>query len=99
MNDPEQSSVQLFWSVQGIILHIEIHSTLQQKWIILKRVVFNDSDEFMNLSQTLRFITYCIRNQWLWAEFCLTFLMVLWQYSIYREMWEIEWKINEYKKR
>ena len=37
------------------------------------------------LFHTLRFIAHCIRNEWFWAEFCLTFLMAFWQYSIYME--------------
>ena len=56
------------------------------------------SDEFKKLSYTLRFITHYIRNKWFWAEFCLTLLMILWQYSISMEMWEIEWKMSEYNK-
>ena len=99
MYDSHQSSVQLFWWIQEIIEHIEIHSTLHKKCMILIRVLFNHSDQFKKLSHTLRFVAHCIRNEWSWAEFCLTFLMVLWQYSIFREMWEIRWKMNEYNKR
>ena len=94
-----QNSVQLLWRVEEIIRHIEIYSTLYKKWMNLNTVVLNYSDEFKKLSHTLRFMAHCIRNEWLWAEFCLTFLMTLWQYSIYRELWEIGWKMNEYNKR
>ena len=31
MNDSEESSVQLLWSIQEIIAHIEIHNTLDKK--------------------------------------------------------------------
>ena len=54
--------------------------------------------ELKKLSYTLRFITHCIRNEWFSAEFCLTFLMALLQYSIYMEMWEIGWRMSDYKK-
>ena len=99
MNDSNQSSIQLFWSIQETIPHIEIHSTLHKKWMILTRVLFNYSDQFKKLPHTLRFIAHCIRNEWFGAEFCLTFLMALWQYSIYREMLKIGWKMSEYKNR
>ena len=99
MNDCEESFVQLFWWIQEIISHIEIHSTLHKKWMILNRVVFSYSDEFKKLSDAFRFIAHYIRNGWFWTEFCLTFWMASWQYSIYREMWEIGWEMSEYKKR
>ena len=99
MNDSHHSCVQLFWWIREIIAHIEIHGTLHKKWIFLSRVVFNHFDQFKKLSHTLRFIAHCIRNEWFWAEFCLTFLVALWQYSIFREMWEIWWKMSEYNKR
>ena len=75
MNDSHQSCVQLFWSIQEIIPHIEIHSTLHKKWMILIRVVFNYSDEFDELSHTLRFIAHYIRNEWFSSELCSTILM------------------------
>ena len=99
MNDSEQSSVQLFWSIQEIIAHIELHGTLHKKWMFRSRVVFNHFDQFKKLSHTLRFIAHCVRNEWFSEEFCLTFLVALWQYSIFREMWEIGWKMSEYNKR
>ena len=75
MNDSNQSSIQLFWSIQETIPHIEIHSTLYKKWMILSIVLFNYSDEFDELSHTLRFIAHYIRNEWFSPEFCLTILM------------------------
>ena len=58
MNDSDQSSVQLFWSIQEIIPHIEIHTTLHEKWMILSRVLVNYSDQFKKLSHRLRFIAH-----------------------------------------
>ena len=58
MNDFEQSFVQLFASIKGIIPHIQIHSTLHKEPMILKTVLFNYSDEFKKLSQTLTFIAH-----------------------------------------
>ena len=75
MNDSEEISVQLFWSIQEIIPHIEIHGTLDKKWMILSRVLFNYSDEFKKLSHTLRFIAHYIRNVWFSVEFCSTILI------------------------
>ena len=75
MNDSDYSSVQLFWLIQEIIAHIEIHSTLHKKWMILKRVLFNYSDEFKKLSHTLIFIAHYIRNEWSWEELCSAILM------------------------
>ena len=63
MNDYDQNCVQLFWWIQEIIAHIEIHSTLHKKWMILSTLPFNYSDEFKKLSHTLRFIAHCIRNE------------------------------------
>ena len=83
MNDSEESSVELFWSIQEIILHIEIHSTLHKKWMILKRVVFSYSDEFKKLFYTLRFIAHCIRNEWFSLEFCSTILINSRNYPIH----------------
>ena len=98
MNDSEKSSFQLFWWIQEIIPHIEIDSTLHKKWMILSTVLLNYSNEFKKLSRTLRFVAYFIGNEWFWAEFCLASVMALWQYSIYREMWEIGWKMSEHNK-
>ena len=47
MNDPEKSSVQLFWSIQQIIAHIVVHSVLHQKSMILSTVLFNIFNGFM----------------------------------------------------
>ena len=99
MNDSHQSCVQLFWWIQEIIPHIEIHSTLHKKWIILNRVRFNYSDQLKKLPHTFIFMAHCIWNQWLWAEFCVAFLMALSQYFVYTEMWGVGWKMNEYNKR
>ena len=41
MNDSEQSSVQLFWWIQEIIPHIEIHSTLHKKSMILNTALYS----------------------------------------------------------
>ena len=75
MNDSEQSSVPLFWSIQETIVHIEIHSRLHKKWMILTMVVLNYSDEFKRLYHTLRFIAHYIRNEWFWWELCSAILM------------------------
>ena len=75
MNDSHQSCVQLFWSIQEIIPHIEIHRTLHKKWMILTRIVFNYSDQFKKLSHTLRFIAHYIRNEWFWVELCSAILI------------------------
>ena len=64
MYDSQQSSIELFWGIQEIIVHIEVHSTLHKKWMILKTVVFSYSDEFKKLFYTLRFIAHHIRNEW-----------------------------------
>ena len=64
MNDSEYDSVQLFWLIQEIIPHIEIHSTLHKKWTILSTVLFNYSDQFKKLSHIFRFIAHYIRNEW-----------------------------------
>ena len=58
MNDSDQSSVQLFWWIQEITPHIQIHGTLHKKWMILTRVLFNYSDELKKLSYKLRFIAH-----------------------------------------
>ena len=63
MNNSHQSCAQQFWSIQEIIPHIEIHSTLDKKWMILTRVILNYSDEFKKLSDTFRFIAHYIRNE------------------------------------
>ena len=88
-NDSQESSVQLFWSIQEIILHIEIHSTLLKKWMILTRVLFNYSDEFNKFSHTLRFIAHYIRNEWPWREFCSIILMSLRNYPTHWNSWHI----------
>ena len=75
MNHSQYSSVQLFWWIQEIIPHIEIHSTLHKKWMILKRVVFNYSNEFKKLTHTWRFIAHYIRNESFWLQFCSSILM------------------------
>ena len=75
MNDSEKGSIQLFLWIQEIIPHVEIHSTLHKKSMILNRVVFNYSDHFKKLYHTLRFIAYFIRNEWFSSEFSLTILM------------------------
>ena len=75
MHDYHQSSVQLFSWIQQITRHIDIHSTLHKKSMIVKRVLFNYSDEFNKLSHTLTFIAHYKRNQWFWPEFCSTILM------------------------
>ena len=64
----ENSSVQLFWSIHESTPHIEIHSTLHEKCMILKRALFNYSDEFKKLSYTLRFIAHDIRDEWFWPR-------------------------------
>ena len=46
MNDSENSPVQLFWSIQETTPHIEIHSTLNKKLMIPRRVLFDYSDKF-----------------------------------------------------
>ena len=74
-NDSEESCVQSFWWIQEIIPHIEVHSTLHKKWIILNRVLSHYSDEFKKLSHTLRFIAHYIRNEWFSSEFCSTILI------------------------
>ena len=64
MNDSDhQSSVQLFWWIQEIIPHIEIHSTLCKRWTILTRVLFDYSDGLKKLSHTLRFIAHYVRDE------------------------------------
>ena len=80
MNDSEETSLQLFGWIQEIIPHIEIHRTLHKKWMILNRVVFSDSDEFKELSNTLKFIAHYIRNHWFSGELCWTILMSLRNY-------------------
>ena len=82
MNDSEESSVELFWSIQEIVPYIEIHSTLHKKWMILIRVLF-DYDEFKKLSHTLRFIAHYIRNEWSSIEFCSIILMNSRNYPIH----------------
>ena len=77
MIDSKQSSVQLFWWAQELILHIKIHSTLHKKWLILTRVLFNYSEEFKKLSHGFRFIAHYIRDKWFWSEHCSTILMNL----------------------
>ena len=74
-NDLKENSAQSFWSIQEIIPHIEIHSTLHKKSTILKIVPFNYSDESKKLSHTLRFIAHNIRNEWFPPEFCSTILI------------------------
>ena len=75
MNDSDYSSVQLFWSIQEIIPHIEVHRTLHKKWVILIRVVFSYRDQFKKLSHTLRFIAHYIRNEWFSPELCSAILI------------------------
>ena len=77
MNDSEESSVPLFWWIQEIISHIEIHSPLHKKWMILiiAIVAFNYSDEFKKLSYTSRFMVHYIRNEQFWVQFCSTILI------------------------
>ena len=70
MNDSHQSSLQLFWTIQEIIPHIEIGSTLHKKWMMVNRVLSHYSDEFKKLLHTLRFIAHYIRNEWFWRELC-----------------------------
>ena len=82
MNDSHQSCVQLFWSIEETIPHIEIYGTLYKEWMILSRVVFNYSDEFKKLSHTLRFIAHYIRNEWFEREFYSTILMSFRNYPI-----------------
>ena len=89
MNDSDQSSVQLFWSIQEIIPHIEIHTTLHEKWMILSRVLVNYSDQFKKLSHRLRFIAHYIRNEWFPSEFCSSILMNLRNYRAYWNSWHI----------
>ena len=74
MNDSHQSCAPQFWWIQEIIPHIELHSILHKKWMILSTVLFSCSDEFKKLSHTLRFIAYYIRNEWFWIQFCSTIL-------------------------
>ena len=73
MNDSHDTSVQLFWWIQKIILQIEIHSTSHSKWMILTTLLFNYSDEFKKLSYKSRFIAHhYIRNELcLRASLCL----------------------------
>ena len=80
MNDSEKSSIELLWSIEEIIPHIGIHTTLCKKRIILIRVVFSYSDPLKKLSHTLRFIAYYIRNEWFWSELCSAILMNLRNY-------------------
>ena len=75
MNNPDDSSVPLFWWIQEIIPHIQVHGTLHKKWMIMNRVLFHYSDEFKKLSHTLRFIGNYIRNERSWREFCSTILI------------------------
>ena len=70
MNDSHHSCVQLFRWIQDIIPHIDIHSILHKKWMILKRVLFYYSDEFKKLSDKPGFIAHYIGNEWFSAEFC-----------------------------
>ena len=63
-NDLKKNFVQSFWWIQEITLHIEIHSILHKKWMILKTVLFNNFGQFKKLSYTLRFIAHYIRNEW-----------------------------------
>ena len=63
MNNGKESSVQLIWWIQKIILHIKIHSALHKKCLILIRVPFNYSDE--SLSSKLRFVVDYTKNEWL----------------------------------
>ena len=58
MYDSQQSSVELFWGIQEIIVHIEVHSTLHKKWTILTRLLFNYCDELKKLSYKLEFIAH-----------------------------------------
>ena len=83
MNDSEESSVQLFCSIQETIPHIEIYSTLHKKWMILSRIVFSYSDQFMKLSHTLRFIAHYIGNVWFSPELCSAILINSWNYPTY----------------
>ena len=75
MSDDQESSLELFWEIQEIIVHIEIHSTLHKKGMILTRVLLDYSDEFKKLSRILRFIAHYIRNEWFEKELCLAILM------------------------
>ena len=75
MNDSEQSSVQLFWWIQEIIPHIEIHSTLHKKSMILNTALYSYLYESKKLSHTLTFIARDIGNERFWVEFCAAILM------------------------
>ena len=88
MNDSNDTSVQVFWWIQKIILQIKIHSTsLHRKWMILIRVLFNYSDEFKNLSYKSRFIAHhYIGNEWFSPEFCSTILMNLKKFIVQIEI-------------
>ena len=75
MNDSHQSCVQLSWWIRWIIAHIEIHSTLHKKRMILKRVVLSYSDDFTEIRRTLRSIAHYIRNEWFSLVLCWTILI------------------------
>ena len=89
MTDSEQSCMQIFWSIQEIIPHIELHSTLHKKCMILIRVLFNYPDRFKKLSHTLRFIAHCIWNKWFWPELCSAILMNSRNYPTRWDSWHI----------
>ena len=95
MNDSEQSCVLLFWWIQEIIPHIEIHSTLHKKSMILSRVVLKYSHQFKNLSYTLRFIAHYIRNEWFWAELRSTIPINSRNYLTHWDWWHITQKVND----
>ena len=76
--------------------HIEIHSTLHKKWMILiKRAPFNYSNQFKKLFHTFRFIPHYIRNEWFWPEFCSTILMNSRNYPKHWDSWHIAYEIND----
>ena len=83
MNDSDQSSVQLFWSIEEIIPDVEVCSTLHKKWMFLKRVLSDYSDLLKKLFYTFRFVAYYIRDEWFSVECCSR---LLWIQGIIREI-------------
>ena len=76
MNDPEKSSVRLFSSIQEIIAHIEIHSTLHQKWMILSRVLFNIFKRFMEIFYWSGKVRNWVKNEWIEKALSSNFMVL-----------------------
>ena len=95
MNISNQSCVNLFWWSGEIIPLIGVHIRFRKNWVIVRRILFNYSNDFNKLSQTLRFIARCIRKESFWRELCSIIVMNWRSYGRQWDLWHIALGMND----